>query len=80
MGCMDPARLRLIVPDDSAAVARLEAALCAQRDPPISVGHDAVAVLAVECATADLMLRSRVMRALEETYGRDWPRWVETIG
>lgn len=75
---MEPARLRLIVPAEPATVDRLAAVLAEQSAPRISVARDGSAVLALECATGQMMLRSRVMQALEDIYGPDWPRLVET--
>ena len=46
---MDPARLRLLVPDDPAAVERLAAALAEQSDNHGAT--DPAAVLSVQCAT-----------------------------
>jgi hypothetical protein len=76
---MVAARLSLVLPDDPELVARIEAALASQGDPPITVGRSRTAVLALEAATADLMLRSRVVQALETAVGPEWQRLVLAI-
>ena len=57
---MDAARLAF-VPDDAAVLDKLRAAVAAQGDPPIAVDRLAAAVLAFECATWDMSLRSRAI-------------------
>jgi hypothetical protein len=61
---MDAARLVFAVPDDPDVLDKLRAAVAAQADPPIAVERPAAAVLAFECATWDMILRSRVMLGL----------------
>jgi hypothetical protein len=76
---MDPARFVLAVPDDPDLVARLTAMVVAQSDPPISVGRAQAAVLTFEARTGDMMLRSRVVQALEAAVGPDWQRVVRPV-
>jgi hypothetical protein len=74
-----PARFAIALPDDPNLLARLTAAVTAQSDPPISVGRDRSAVLAFESETGEMMLRSRVMQALEEAAGPDWHALVQPL-
>jgi hypothetical protein len=76
---MEPARFAITVPDDPELVARLADALAAQSDPPISMGRSRTAVLAFQADTADLMLRSRVVQALERAVGPDWQQVVRPV-
>ena len=76
---MEPARFAITVPDDPELVARLADALAAQSDPPISMGRSRTAVLAFQADTADLMLRSRVVQALERAIGPDWQQVVRPV-
>jgi hypothetical protein len=69
---MDRARFTLVVPDDSDLIGRLTTALALQSDPPISIARSGEAVLAFESVTAEIMLRSRVVQALEIAAGPDW--------
>jgi hypothetical protein len=77
---MDPARVRLAVPDDPGLLDRLAAALARQGEPAISVARARTAVLTFEAPTAELMLRSRVLQALEDVVGEDWQGLVEQVG
>jgi hypothetical protein len=76
---MEPARFAITVPDDAQLVSRLAQALASQSDPPISMGRSHVAVLAFQANTAELMLKSRVMQALEKAIGPDWQRVVRPV-
>ena len=73
------ASFALSVPDDPELVARLTAAVEQQSDPPISVGRSRTAVLAFEAETGEMMLRSRVIQALEEAVGPDWQSMVQPL-
>jgi hypothetical protein len=77
---MEPARLRLALPDDPALLDRLIAALAGQGDPAISVARGRTAVLTFEARTGDMMLRSRVIQALEDAAGGGWQGFVEPVG
>jgi hypothetical protein len=77
---MEPARLRLALPDDPALLDRLIAALASQGDPAISVARGRTAVLTFEAKTGDMMLRSRVIQALEDAAGGGWQGLVEPVG
>ena len=77
---MDRAHFALAVPDDPDLVARLVAALAAQSDPPITVARSPTAVLAFESGTGEMMLRSRVVQALETAVGPDWQHVVHPLG
>jgi hypothetical protein len=52
----------------------------AQNDPPIALSRSGDTVLAFESATAELMLRSRVMQALEVAVGPDWQAVARPVG
>lgn len=73
------ATFALSVPDDPALLARLTAAVEQQSDPPISVGRSKSAILAFESETGEMMLRSRVIQALEEAVGPDWQTLVRPL-
>lgn len=77
---MEPARVRLAVPDDPGLLERLAATLARQGAPAISMARGKTAVLTFESPTAELMLRSRVLHALEEVVGEDWQGVVDPIG
>jgi hypothetical protein len=76
---MDAARLVFAVPDDPTVLDKLRAAVAVQGDPPIVVERTAAAVLAFECATWDMMLRSRLMLAFEDALGPGWQRLVTPV-
>jgi hypothetical protein len=69
---MDHARFALALPDDPDLLGRLTAALKRQADPSIALVRSGEAVVAFESATSDLMLRCRVIQALEDAVGPDW--------
>jgi hypothetical protein len=69
---MDHARFALALPDDPDLLGRLTAALKRQADPSIALVRSGEAVVAFESATSDLMLRCRVIQALEDAAGPDW--------
>jgi hypothetical protein len=73
------ATFTLSVPDDPELVARLTTAVERQSDPPISVGRSRTAVLAFESSTGEMMLRSRVIQALEEAVGPDWQLLIRPL-
>jgi hypothetical protein len=68
---MDHARFALALPDDPDLLGRLTAALKRQADPSIALVRSGEAVVAFESATSDLMLRCRVIQALEDAVGPD---------
>ena len=77
---MPPVHLRLTLPQDPALLERLAAALESQSSPPISMRREATAVVRFEGATGDIMLRSRVVQALEVAVGEDWQAVVAPVG
>jgi hypothetical protein len=77
---MEPARLRLALADDPLLLDRLAAALARQGEPSISVTMGRTAVLTFEAATAEMMLRARVIQALEDVAGDRWQDLIERVG
>jgi hypothetical protein len=77
---MDYARFTLALPDDPGLIGRLTTALAAQSDPPISIARTGEAVLAFESVTGEMMLRSRVVQALEVAAGPDWQGLARPMG
>jgi hypothetical protein len=63
---MERARSTLVVPGDPT----LPTALAAHSDPPISVARSSETVVEFGSAIGDIMLRSRVVQALELAVGR----------
>jgi hypothetical protein len=77
---VEPTRIRLALPDDTALLDRLASALAGQDGPLISIARTESTVLAFEAPTGELMLRSRVIQALEQVVGDDWQALVDPIG
>ena len=69
----------LALPDDAALLGRLTTALQLQSDPPISLARSGEAVITFESSTPPLMLRSRVVQALEIAAGPDWQSVVRQV-
>lgn len=76
---MNHARFTLVLPDDPDLLGRLITALASQSDPPISAARSGEVVVAFESLTAEIMLRSRVVQALELAAGPDWPAVARTV-
>ena len=76
---MATAHFALALPDDPDLIGRIVTALAVQSDPPVTVARSGQTVLAFESATADVMLRSRVVQALEVAAGPDWQSVARTI-
>jgi hypothetical protein len=69
----------MAMPDNADLIGRLTTALAAQSDPPISLSRSGETVLAFESATGEIMLRSRVVQALEVAVGPDWQEVVRPL-
>jgi len=69
----------LVLPDDPDLLGRLATALQAQADPPISLSRSAEAVITFDSITPPMMLRCRVVQALEEAGGPDWQSLVREV-
>ena len=69
----------LALPDDPDLIGRLVTALATQGDPPIAVAPSGETVLAFESVTGEMMLRSRVVQALEAAAGPDWQQLIRPL-
>jgi hypothetical protein len=74
LGLRSLSRMILLFSVDSPRLSR------PQNDPPISLARSGHAVIAFESATAELMLRSRVIQALEVAVGPDWQAVARPVG
>jgi hypothetical protein len=77
---MDRSRFALAIPDDPDLLGRLVTALAVQADPPIALARSRETVFTFESTTTPLMLRSRVVQALEAAAGPDWQAFVRAVG
>jgi hypothetical protein len=69
----------LALPDDPELIGRLATALQVQADPPIVLARSGEAVIMFESVTPPMMLRSRVVQALEVAAGPDWQSVVREV-
>lgn len=69
----------IALPDDPDLLGRLATALQVQSDPPIALARSGDAVITFESVTPALMLRSRVIQALEVAAGPDWQSVVREV-
>ena len=76
---MPRARLTMAMPDDPHLLGRLATALQVQPDPPITLLRSNEAVVAFESSTTELLLRCRVIQALELAAGPDWQAIARTM-
>lgn len=76
---MERTHFAITIPDEPELVERLTAEIARQRAPRITVGRSRTAVLTFECDTPRMMLRGRVVYALEKAFGDDWPNVVQPL-
>jgi hypothetical protein len=70
--------LSFAVPDDPDLIARLATRFAMDGDPPVSFRRTS-AVLTFKSRTSEMMLRSRVIQALTDAAGPDWPSFVRPV-
>jgi hypothetical protein len=69
----------LALPDDPGLLARLATELQLQSEPPVSFRRSGETVVTFESITPPLMLKSRVVQALEVAAGPDWQSVVREV-